>query len=330
MISNPLLTRFDPASQEVHPRLQMAAVLRPRTKEWALPEANVKVEAAEDHMERALPLSILRQLSSDEAVRGQVSALVENAAHSTFVFEGCVPEDARNTDNAWVETRVVHIHVPGTSTLAHDLTLVGGDGTELKWIDVTEGGEEFSRMLPAHRKVVVAALTKKPSVFFAPLASITNDASSLAAVVAHDLDAHINEWNRRVAEETAKIKADRAALEAEREVFRTERERVAKTAQEFAEGTAYLERVLGELLDLRRELHVRLDATPLDLDAEALRAEWRLIEEEKLLLSKSSQALEAALEKLADAQAAMDVTVQSQMAMEAAPSPGTSSPARLV
>ena len=339
----PLITRFDPDAGEAaaNPKLLMAAVRRRAAAktngtgsagdagaDWALPELRLPDRA--EGVERWLPSALTaswRHVS--ESSRAQLAELASSQA--IVVHEGLVADDARTTDNAWVDARIAHVHVPAAHALAAKLTFAEGgangaapapdedgqDDDEPRWIEVSEDSDEFRRLVPAHRKAVVAALTKSPGLFFAALAGISTDASSLAAVVAHDLDRRIAQWAERVQEESRQVRAERDALDAERAQVARQRDTLDRSLKELAEGTAYLESVLGEILDMKRQLHARLESAPLDLDAEALRTEWRLIEEEKLMIAKATNALEAAMDRLAEAHTAMDVSVAQSESAEA-------------
>jgi len=74
----------------------------------------------------------------------------------------------------------------------------------------------------------------------------------------------------------------------------------------LALGAGQLELTLEELNRLNKEVRDRLAVTPMNLDAAALQAEWRALDEERVALAKATRSLEMAVEKLADAHAAID------------------------
>ena len=304
-----VVTRFDPSEAvEAERALEVLVLSTSETAELRLPEAWTTLESG-----TRFPPPLIATLTGSEkdaATEAPQAWLSSVSASAPVVAEGYADGDARSTDNAWVETRCVHVHVPWGSPMAARVGLAAGGGAgPTKWIEVSDDAPDFRALAAPHRRVVVAALGKNPGLFYAALARVATDANSLAAMVAHDLDRRIEQWSKRVEAESRALHEERAALAKERAALEADKQKTAQTRADLAEGAAYLERVLTETLSAKRELQTRLDATPLDLDAEQLKQEWQIIEQEKLMLAKASRALEAAMDRLADAHAAMDVAV---------------------
>jgi ADP-ribose pyrophosphatase len=76
--------------------------------------------------------------------------------NQVVVYQGLV-DDPRNTDNAWIETVAVHVHIP--DHLRDALPLQGGDDAmHAKWLRCSDEDESFKTMFPAHKIMVVAAI----------------------------------------------------------------------------------------------------------------------------------------------------------------------------
>ena len=90
------------------------------------------------------------------------------------------------------------------------------------------------------------------------------------------------------------------AIVLEKEKLATRTNLLNESANDIANG-------LTEIHRLKEELERRLAVIPMDLSAAEIEEEWKKIDQEKLRIKKSSEELQMALDRLADAQAAMDL-----------------------
>jgi ADP-ribose pyrophosphatase len=136
LAGDPLVTRVSPENA----RLQLLVIERKDSGLKALPGG--MVDEGED-----INATVAREL------------LEETSAELDFknaktLFAGVV-DDPRNTDNAWMETTVLHKHL--TATEHNDLTLqAGDDASAVHWVDVNE--ELLASMYASHADYVRLAL----------------------------------------------------------------------------------------------------------------------------------------------------------------------------
>jgi ADP-ribose pyrophosphatase len=131
-----LLTRLDPESG----RLQLLVIERKDSGQKALPVG--MVDDGED-----IAATVARELSEETSAKLDFQG-------ATVLFAGVV-DDPRNTDNAWVETTVLHKHL--TETEQSGLTLrAGDDAKSVSWINVDQ--ELLSSMHASHAEFVLLAL----------------------------------------------------------------------------------------------------------------------------------------------------------------------------
>ena len=132
--ADPIVTRINPYTQ----RLQMVAVQRRDTKEWAIPGG--MVDAGEtvsqtikrEFMEEA---TSTERFSKLELLRNK-QLLDELFAKEQVVYRGYV-DDPRNTDHAWMETSAFHFHC--NAECAKMLKLeAGDDAAAVRWIDIDD------------------------------------------------------------------------------------------------------------------------------------------------------------------------------------------------
>ena len=152
--ADPVVTRWDPRYPEGM-RLEVVAVQRKDTGEWALPGG--LVDAGEPPN-----LSMLRETREGAgafsgAERDRMDRLVKLLfENGTTLYRGYV-DDPRNTDNAWVETTAVHFHC--SRDLAARISLApGDDATSVSWLHIDPESEpRFACMHAAHREIVYLA-----------------------------------------------------------------------------------------------------------------------------------------------------------------------------
>ncbi|XP_021180116.2 transient receptor potential cation channel subfamily M member 2 isoform X1 [Fundulus heteroclitus] len=135
-----VVTRWRDSSRSV---LEYLAVLNPNFKSLALPGGPVE---SVDHLPGCLKGILGKKLF--EALNAKVS-------EGTKVSEGYV-DDCRNTDNAWVETTVLNIHLDRTSQVIADINnLVISSQGSVKWEEVSRRSRLSSNQRVSLQKVAV-------------------------------------------------------------------------------------------------------------------------------------------------------------------------------
>lgn len=134
--ADPLITRVNPKTGE----LEMLAIRRKDNGKWAMPGGMCdKGEVIAD--------TIRRELEEETGLKLDWSGARE-------VYRGPV-DDERNTDNAWMETVVMHLHL--TEDMAAKLNpRAGDDAADVTWLPVNE--MNLSDLSANHGKFVRLAL----------------------------------------------------------------------------------------------------------------------------------------------------------------------------
>jgi ADP-ribose pyrophosphatase len=131
--ADPIVTRFCPDRPGV---LQLVCVKRRDTGEWALPGGMTEGKPITDTLLQEFMEEATSELSPHDVVQEKLEALFLNSGK--LVFQGVVDRDPRNTDNAWMETTVVHFHLDDPVLKNMDLQ-AGDDAVGVSWVDVTPG-----------------------------------------------------------------------------------------------------------------------------------------------------------------------------------------------
>jgi ADP-ribose pyrophosphatase len=127
-----LVTRTNPATGQ----LEMLAIQRGDTDEWAMPGG------MKDGNETPFE-TISRELREETGV-------TLDFHQGTMIYQGYV-DDPRNTDNAWMETTAVHLHL--TAEQAAQLSPEGRDDAKAAtWVPLTN--ETLNAMYASHADVV--------------------------------------------------------------------------------------------------------------------------------------------------------------------------------
>ena len=107
--------------------LYFLAVLREDTNEWAIPGGFV--DPGENYSET------LRREFKEETCEGEDEMLLDYVFSSgDIIYAGSTFDDPRTTDNAWIETIVVHFHIE--EEFAQEIKLVpqSGENKKVEWI----------------------------------------------------------------------------------------------------------------------------------------------------------------------------------------------------
>ncbi len=133
---DPLLTRVDPETG----RLQVLVIERKDSGQKALPGG--MVDEGED-----IAGTVSRELSEETGAELDFK-------EATILYTGVV-DDPRNTDNAWMETTVLHKHLTAEEQTAITLQ-AGDDARAVEWADVDQ--KLLSSMYASHGEYVRRAL----------------------------------------------------------------------------------------------------------------------------------------------------------------------------
>jgi len=148
--ADPIVTRWDPARGA---NLQMVAIKRKDTDEWAIPGG--MVDAGE-----TVSVTIKREFTeeagnhiTDPHRAQQFARLVDRLFSSgDLVYTGYV-DDPRNTDNAWMETTAYHYHC--SADLGAMMPLhAGDDAAAVMWLDIDVNNDMYKNLYASHREWV--------------------------------------------------------------------------------------------------------------------------------------------------------------------------------
>jgi len=156
--ADPVVTRWHPTDKG---RLQMVAILRKDVGQWAIPGGMVD---AGEHVSATVRREFTEEAGNIEDPADRVK--FEEMCNQLFgagvvVYKGYVDEP-RNTDNAWIETAVFHMHCPAEIGTLLPLN-AGDDAVGVRWFDIDT---ENPNLYPPHRgwvgKVAAELLTRGP------------------------------------------------------------------------------------------------------------------------------------------------------------------------
>eukprot|EP00299_Pterocystis_sp_00344_P011804 c5571_g1_i1.p1 GENE.c5571_g1_i1~~c5571_g1_i1.p1 ORF type:complete len:254 (+),score=60.82 c5571_g1_i1:45-806(+) len=147
--ADPIVTRLNPTTG----KLEMVAIQRRDTQDWAIPGG--KVDPGEEHDQT------LRREFHEEALASNplcLDLLDKVFQNGTVIYEGYV-DDPRNTDNAWMETVAKHFHI--SEEVAEALPLYAADDAkDVQWLCLEDNEEQLSRLYASHATFVREALRR--------------------------------------------------------------------------------------------------------------------------------------------------------------------------
>ena len=168
--ADPLITRINLALvSEANPYgVEFIMIKRIDNGQWALPGG--MLERADGALPKGPMRTALRELFEEAGVGNSsvFETLFEVNSHE--IYTGYV-DDPRNTDNAWMETVVAHLHltdalaaqIPANANI-HKLK-AGDDADAAKWAPV--GGDDYKKLFASHKKfvdlAVVAVASAQPA-----------------------------------------------------------------------------------------------------------------------------------------------------------------------
>lgn len=142
--ADPLLTRHNPETGA----LEILLIQRGDTGEWGLPGG--KVDEGEEPWQAAG-----RELREEARVRG-VRIDFSSAERTKVIYAGYA-DDSRNTDNAWMETTVLHYHL--NEEEARNITIeASSDAVDARWFTVNEDFYTNPELFSSHGQYIRAAV----------------------------------------------------------------------------------------------------------------------------------------------------------------------------
>lgn len=136
--ADPIVTRLNAQFGDV----EMLAIQRRDNGQWAIPGG--MVDAGEE-----VSRTLARELSEETGVSLDMS-------RGRLIYRGYV-DDPRNTDNAWIETTVRHLHLD-TAEAANLEPQAGSDARTVNWLPLTE--RSLQKLYAGHGYFVVSALAQ--------------------------------------------------------------------------------------------------------------------------------------------------------------------------
>ena len=152
--ADPIVTRYNPLTGT----LQVLCILRRDTDEWALPGGIVRQGESVSAAARK-SIQECGNFRRGSKKTGQFKMLVDGLfSRGVPVFMG-YSDDPRNTDNAWMESKVMHFHCPAELGLLLPLKAEGAKAGGVVWLDADSGIEpRYGRLYGSHMQWVEQAL----------------------------------------------------------------------------------------------------------------------------------------------------------------------------
>lgn len=139
LAADPIITRYDPITGY----LQMITIQRKDNGQWAIPGGMVEDG---DSIGKTLEKELKEETGVDLKMINAIA-----------VYKGYV-DDPRNTDNAWIETFVKHLHLSVDNPIAKKELIAGDDAVKAQWKDCTL--EFIESLYASHPLFVRTALAK--------------------------------------------------------------------------------------------------------------------------------------------------------------------------
>jgi ADP-ribose pyrophosphatase len=145
--ADPVVTRHNPQSGE----LEVLIIKRGDTGEWAFPGG--KIDSSE-----TAAIAAGRELVEEAGVRG----IRLDFSESEYVYVGYI-DDSRNTDNAWMESTALHLHL-NIEQAAAVVIEAGSDADAARWAVIDTA--LYRTMLKAHADILSLAIGERPQTAY--------------------------------------------------------------------------------------------------------------------------------------------------------------------
>jgi len=150
--ADPIVTCLSPVTG----LLCMVAVLRDDTKEWAIPGGMV---IGKSLVTETLKKGFGKEAAENSVDMKEVLREIFDKRNGVVIYEGYV-DDPRNTDNAWMETTVVHYHCLPHQAERLKLSAGGGDTNQVSWLCIEDNNERYCNLYASHRTFVDLAVKR--------------------------------------------------------------------------------------------------------------------------------------------------------------------------
>ena len=139
------------------PHLQMIAIQRRDTEEWAIPGGMVEDgETVSDTLRNEINQEACNNMDSNNFSVEIDKILDKN--NGVIIYRGYV-DDPRNTDSRWIETTAVHYHCD--CNLAKEIKLNSGDDAKnVMWLDMTNLVPKYRNLYANHKMMTDRAIIK--------------------------------------------------------------------------------------------------------------------------------------------------------------------------
>ena len=130
------------------PHLEMIAIQRFDTKEWAIPGGMVETgETVSETLRKEINEEACNNMDTNDASKEIDKILSKD--NGTIIYRGYV-DDPRNTDTRWMETTAVHFHC--TSKIAKAIKLEAGDDAQkVQWLKMTNLEPRYNNLYASHK-----------------------------------------------------------------------------------------------------------------------------------------------------------------------------------
>eukprot|EP00301_Raphidiophrys_heterophryoidea_P002212 c11035_g1_i2.p1 GENE.c11035_g1_i2~~c11035_g1_i2.p1 ORF type:complete len:322 (+),score=78.12 c11035_g1_i2:281-1246(+) len=149
--ADPIVTCLSPITG----LLCMVAIKRQDTGQWAIPGGMVDDG---EYVTSTLKREFMEEAAEKSVDMEQVLEEIFADSNRRVVFRGYV-DDPRNTDNAWMETTVVHFHCLPHQAERLKLS-AGSDAVRVSWLCVEDNNERYTNLYASHKAFVDLAIRR--------------------------------------------------------------------------------------------------------------------------------------------------------------------------
>jgi len=135
------------------PHLQMIAIQRRDTKDWAIPGGMVEAgQTVTQTLRNEINEEACNNMS--RADNTEIDEMFDKGGK--MIYRGYV-DDPRNTDSRWMETTAVHFHCPAHLAKAIKLE-AGDDAQKVQWLDMTSLEPRYRNIYASHKMMTDKAV----------------------------------------------------------------------------------------------------------------------------------------------------------------------------
>lgn len=137
------------------PHLEMIAIQRRDTKDWAIPGGMVEAgQTVSQTLRNEINEEACNNMDPDKASK-EIDEIL-NREENNIIYCGYV-DDPRNTDSRWMETTAVHFHCQ--SKLAYQIKLEAGDDAQnVTWLKMTSLEPRYENLYASHKIMTDSAM----------------------------------------------------------------------------------------------------------------------------------------------------------------------------